>query len=260
MGSSLLRRVLVVSVILVVPVVALAQEAVLTGIVTDATMAVLPGVTIKGGARGVGQYVRSGHRCSAAPTAFPCASAFTRSRPTFRLRHGHPRRRGDSRRPDEHHQPPDGDRRRGRIADGDGGGAAHRNHAPRASAGNIDPRQVSELPSQGRNWMSLALLAPGNRTNDAGRDARAGPGRRPGVPAQRRRSAGDVEPRHRQPVPVQQRCDRGVSVHLEPVRRDAGPVIGRAGERHHQVGHQHAVGIARRQLPRTAPGTRPIRC
>jgi len=34
--------------------------------------------------------------------------------------------------------------------------------------GNIDPRQVSELPSQGRNWMSLALLAPGNRTNAQG--------------------------------------------------------------------------------------------
>jgi len=34
--------------------------------------------------------------------------------------------------------------------------------------GNIDPRQVADLPSQGRNWMSLALLAPGNRTNDQG--------------------------------------------------------------------------------------------
>src|SRR3989475_4928694 len=34
--------------------------------------------------------------------------------------------------------------------------------------GNIDPRQVQELPSQGRNWMSLVLLAPGNRTNDQG--------------------------------------------------------------------------------------------
>ena len=29
--------------------------------------------------------------------------------------------------------------------------------------GNIDPRQVQELPTAGRNWMSLALLAPGNR-------------------------------------------------------------------------------------------------
>src|SRR5205814_4848593 len=34
--------------------------------------------------------------------------------------------------------------------------------------GNIDERQVQELPSQGRNWMSLALLAPGNRTNAQG--------------------------------------------------------------------------------------------
>jgi hypothetical protein len=33
---------------------------------------------------------------------------------------------------------------------------------------SIDPRQVTELPSQGRNWMSLALLAPGNRTNAQG--------------------------------------------------------------------------------------------
>jgi hypothetical protein len=34
--------------------------------------------------------------------------------------------------------------------------------------GNIDPRQVQDLPSAGRNWMSLALLAPGNRTNAQG--------------------------------------------------------------------------------------------
>ena len=34
--------------------------------------------------------------------------------------------------------------------------------------GNIDPRQVQDLPTAGRNWMSLALLAPGNRTNDQG--------------------------------------------------------------------------------------------
>jgi hypothetical protein len=34
--------------------------------------------------------------------------------------------------------------------------------------GNIDPRQVSELPIQGREWTTLALLAPGNRTTDIG--------------------------------------------------------------------------------------------
>ena len=30
--------------------------------------------------------------------------------------------------------------------------------------GNIDPAQVQELPVQGRNWMALAILAPGSRT------------------------------------------------------------------------------------------------
>ena len=34
--------------------------------------------------------------------------------------------------------------------------------------GNIDPKQMSELPVQGRDWMSLALLAPGNRTTAMG--------------------------------------------------------------------------------------------
>ena len=47
MGSSVMRRLLIVSVILTVPVLARAQEATLNGVVTDATMAVLPGVTVK---------------------------------------------------------------------------------------------------------------------------------------------------------------------------------------------------------------------
>lgn len=32
-------------------------------------------------------------------------------------------------------------------------------------SGNIDPRQMENLPVQGRDWMALALLAPGNRSN-----------------------------------------------------------------------------------------------
>ena len=31
--------------------------------------------------------------------------------------------------------------------------------------GNIDPRQMQDLPVQGRNWMDLTLLAPGSRAN-----------------------------------------------------------------------------------------------
>ena len=34
-------------------------------------------------------------------------------------------------------------------------------------AGNIDPRQMQELPLNGRNWMDLTLLAPGARRNEA---------------------------------------------------------------------------------------------
>jgi hypothetical protein len=32
-------------------------------------------------------------------------------------------------------------------------------------SGNIDPRQMQELPVQGRNWMNLTMLAPGSRVN-----------------------------------------------------------------------------------------------
>ena len=31
--------------------------------------------------------------------------------------------------------------------------------------GNIDPRQMAELPANGRNWIGLAMLAPGSRTD-----------------------------------------------------------------------------------------------
>src|SRR5690348_16955832 len=34
-------------------------------------------------------------------------------------------------------------------------------------ASNIDPRQMSDLPLNGRNWMDLTLLSPGSRTNSA---------------------------------------------------------------------------------------------
>ena len=118
-------------------------------------------------------------------------------------------------------------------------------------SGNIDPRQMSELPVLGRNWMSLS--SAGAREPDEHAGLRSGAGqtcwRRQGIRAQRRRSAGDGGPWNRQPGPVQQRLDRGISVHLEPVRRDAGPVVRRAGERDHQIGHQQALGIVCRQLP-----------
>jgi len=38
------------------------------------------------------------------------------------------------------------------------------NVATSSLGGNVDPRQVQELPVNGRNWFELALLAPGSRT------------------------------------------------------------------------------------------------
>ena len=39
------------------------------------------------------------------------------------------------------------------------------NVATSSLGGNVDPVQVQELPVDGRNWMALALLAPGSRTS-----------------------------------------------------------------------------------------------
>src|SRR5262245_16776543 len=47
MNSTLLRRLILLTAILLLPEVARAQEAVLTGTVTDATGGVLPGVTVR---------------------------------------------------------------------------------------------------------------------------------------------------------------------------------------------------------------------
>lgn len=38
-------------------------------------------------------------------------------------------------------------------------------------SGNIDPRQFSELPAEGRNWMALLLMAPGSRTTSTNQNS-----------------------------------------------------------------------------------------
>ena len=84
------------------------------------------------------------------------------------------------------------------------------------------------------------MLAPGSREN-AGR-ATAGAERGAELPAQRRRPAGDaaVMRRRLRQAALQPGRDRGVRVRREPVRRHAGAFERRAGQRHHQVGDQHA--------------------
>ena len=115
--------------------------------------------------------------------------------------------------------------------------------------GNIDPRQVSEIPVNGRNWQDLAMLAPGARAN-AMTDGKPTQG---GGTASGNRRDFQINMDGQQvsqnlavgiggKPAVQPRCDRGVPVRVEPVRRHAGPVERRAGERHHQVGHEHVLG------------------
>jgi hypothetical protein len=42
-------------------------------------------------------------------------------------------------------------------------------------SGNIDPRQIQDLPLNGRNWMDLTLLSPGSRVNSVSGTALTGP-------------------------------------------------------------------------------------
>jgi carboxypeptidase family protein/TonB-dependent receptor-like protein len=165
--ASDVRRWLLVVTILALPAGAYAQEAVLSGTVTDSTGAVLPGVTIRAVQQATGNSFEG----------------VTDQRGVYRL----PVRVGTYR----------------VIAELQGFSTLNRDGlevlvgqtavvnlqlAPSAVAetvtvtaetpliqtttsslgGNVDPRQVQELPVNGRNWMALALLAPGSRTSSTG--------------------------------------------------------------------------------------------
>ena len=162
--ASDVRRWLLVVAILSLPAGAYAQEAVLSGTVTDSTGAVLPGVTIRAVQQATGNTFEG----------------VTDQRGVYRL----PVRVGTYR----------------VIAELQGFSTLNRDGlevlvgqtavvnlqlSPSSVAetvtvtaetpliqtttsslgGNVDPRQVQELPVNGRNWMALALLAPGSRTS-----------------------------------------------------------------------------------------------
>ena len=166
MSSSLVRRLVLLFAILV-PAAAYAQEAILSGTVSDATGAVLPGVTIKA------LHDASGNTFE----------AVTDGRGAFRI----PVRVGVYKITAELSGFRTLTQDRVEILVGQtaainlqlapGGvseavtviGESPLVETTTSSLGtSIDPRQVSALPSQGRNWMSLALLAPGNRANEQG--------------------------------------------------------------------------------------------
>jgi hypothetical protein len=161
MNLCLVRR-LVLATLLVLPAIAAAQEAVLSGTITDSTGAVLPGVTV------TAVHAATGNRFV----------GVTDERGTFRI----PARVGGYVITAELSGFTTVERTGAQLLVGQTAAlnmqmspstvqetvtvtaeAPLLNVATSSLGGNIDPQQVQELPVQGRNWMSLAMLAPGSR-------------------------------------------------------------------------------------------------
>ena len=160
---SIRRGALVLALLVLVPPASQAQEAVLSGIVTDSTGGVLPGVTITathlatGNTFGAVTDERGGFRMPVRVGQFrvdaelPGFAGVTRQidllvgqNATLTLQ-----------------MSPSAVQESVTVT-----GEAPLIDTTNSSLGaNIDPRQMQELPVNGRNWMDLTLLAPGSRSN-----------------------------------------------------------------------------------------------
>jgi hypothetical protein len=169
MRVSFFRLLFAVVAIVTLPVVADAQEAVLSGTVTDATGAVLPGVTVTAAHDATGnRFVavtdeRGAYRLPVRVGVYEIVAALTGfttvNRPGVQLLAGQTVTIALQMAPSTVQET-----------------VTVTAESPLLSVttsslgGNIDPRQVQELPVQGRNWMALGLLAPGSRMTSAGQN------------------------------------------------------------------------------------------
>ena len=167
MRPSRVRWLLMIFLIVVSPAVSHAQEAVLTGTVTDQTGGVLPGVTLTAVHEATGNTfetvtdangsfrlaVRVGaHRVTAQLSGFQ-----TVTRTAVQLLLGQQLALNLELAPASLQETV--------TVTGE---APLIDTAASTVAANIDPRQMEELPINGRNWMDLALLTPGARRNESG--------------------------------------------------------------------------------------------
>jgi hypothetical protein len=167
MRPSRVRWLLMITLIVAFPAASQAQEAVLTGSVTDATGAVLPGVTLTAVHEATGNTfetvtdangsfrlaVRVGaHRVTAQLSGFQ-----TVTRTAVQLLLGQQVALNLELAPASLQETV--------TVTGE---APLIDTAASTVAANIDPRQMEELPINGRNWMDLALLTPGARRNESG--------------------------------------------------------------------------------------------
>src|SRR6185295_4181076 len=163
MNWGLARRVLAIGVILLLPVAAFAQEAVLTGTVTDSTGAVLPGVTVTASNEATGNTFvgvtdeRGIYRIPVRIGTYKVTSELqgfaTAMRADVQLLVGQTATLNLQMAPSTVQETV--------TVTGEAPLIDLKNSS---LGGNIDGRQVQELPVNGRNWMALALLAPGSRT------------------------------------------------------------------------------------------------
>ncbi len=226
MSGRFVRTVLFAAAILALPLAGYAQEAVLTGTVSDSTGGVLPGVTV------VAVLEATGNRFEAVTDEagiyrIPVrVGVYTVTAELQGFAHQSRDRAAVARRPDRDDQPADGAVHRA--------GNRHR-HRGSAAAERVDVgagRQRRSAPGAGATGQRPQLDGAGAARArqpdvlDQCHLTAARPQRRrgPRVPDQPRRHAGDQQPRRRRPAALQPGDDRGVPVHLEPLRRDAGPI------------------------------------
>ena len=162
MTLSVVRRLMLMAVLIAAPVMAFAQEAVLTGTVTDSRALSFPVSCV------VAVHEATGNRFETVTDgqgAFRVPARVGTYRLTASLQ-------GFASVTRTGLQAPRRSERGGEPADGAVNGPGNRgrhaeapllNVATSSLGGNINPQQVQELPVQGRNWMSLAMLAPGSR-------------------------------------------------------------------------------------------------
>ena len=158
-----LRRFLVAGLFFALPALGHAQEAVLTGTVTDSTGGVLPGVTVVAVNDATGNRYeavtdeRGIYRIPARVGAFTITAELsgfaTANRTGVQVLVGQTVNIDLPMAPSTVQETV--------TVTGE---APLLNVSTSSLGGNIDPQQVEELPVQGRNWMGLALLAPGSRT------------------------------------------------------------------------------------------------
>jgi len=160
---SHMSRTFVVAVLMMLPVTAFAQEATIVGSVSDSTGGVLPGVTIKAVHDATGNSFetvtdsRGQYRLPVRTGAFHLTAAlqgFAAPARTFELLLGQEATVNLVMAPSTLQETV--------TVTGD---SPLVDFNQSKLGGNIDPRQMQELPVNGRNWQDLAILSPGSRTN-----------------------------------------------------------------------------------------------